>query len=133
MKKIGLVRKLVAVSSLAVMLVSTSIMVYAKSNSRRIDLGDSWMESYISASAQTAYAQLTTGVTSDMSISADAIRKDFDGAETWQSFSGSSDQNSSCYASAYNGDVVFMYAEGTFRAWGNNDGFSSYFVNCSNY
>ena len=133
MVKRKFVKKLVAVASLAVMLVSGSVMTYAAESRRPISLGDSWMESYISAESQTAYARLTTGVTSDMSITAKAIRKNFDGAETWQSFSGGADQETYCSASAYRGNEVFMYAEATFRASGNNDAFNSDFLNCSNY
>lgn len=133
MAKKGLFKKLVAVSSLVTVLVSGSVMAYAASYTREISLGDSWMESYISASNQTAYAGLATGVTSDMTITAKAIRKDFDGKETWQNFSGAADQNTSCSASAYKGDEQFMYAEGTFRAWGNNDAYNSDYINCSNY
>ena len=91
------------------------------------------MISYISASSQTAYARLTTGVSGTLSISAKAIHKNFDGAESWESFGASGVETSECSREIYRGDEVYMYAEGTFRASGSNGAYKTDFINCSNY
>ena len=108
-------------------------MVYAAEYSRSIEFGDTWMNSRISASGQTAFAELTTGVESGMSISARAIHKNFDGAEMWQTFGASKDHTTECYREVNRPDEVYLYAEGTFRANGSNGVYKTDFVNCSNY
>jgi len=124
-------KKSLTIGLAIIMTLSFSMLAFASDGSA--PLGDSNMWFTIHVDGNSAYAGISTNITSYLSIDGEANYYsvwDDDSHTTY--LYGGADETSDYSVSTYRDGAEMYYAGATFTAYANDGGYNSVFLNCSN-
>jgi len=105
------------------------MMAFADDGSAPLGEGTMWYTIHVDGTS--AYAGISTNITSDFSIDGTAYYYDVYGNAHMTSLYGGADQTTDYGVSVNRNSTEMYYAEATFRASSNDGGYNAAFLNCT--